>query len=116
MAFTKTRMLNYLGIVAWGDLAELTLYRDRNRHLVIYPKQYPKGTPSARTVKNRAAFSAAIAGWRALTENQQAQWRLAARRASVKMTGFNLYMSYKLNMDQAALDTIARQTHTTLVQ
>lgn len=115
MAFTKTRLLNYLGFVQWGDLAELTLYRDRYRQLVVYPKQYPKGVPSARTIAVRSAFLAAITAWKALTQNQQAQWRLAARRSNAKMTGYNLFLSYFLKPDPAALATIERQTYTALV-
>jgi len=112
----KKRLLSWLGLLSWGDIAEFTLYRDRFRQLVIYPKQYPKSTVPAFQRRQRDLFKIAVEKWNSLTNDQRAQWSLAARRASLRMTGYNLFIAVALLPDPPALDTIARQTATVLYQ
>lgn len=105
---------NLFGLVLWGDIAELTMYRSRTGKVVYYQKNYPIASPSACQLARRAQFAAAATAWKALSATQRAQWRLAAARASLTATGYNAYLHFKLADEPAAMATLARQTGTTL--
>lgn len=110
----QKRLLSWLGLISWGDIGELTLYRDRFRQLVIYPKQYPKHLRPFFQDRQQKLFTIAVNTWNNLTDDQRAQWKLAAQRASLRMTGYNLFIALSLIPDDEARQTIARQTSTTL--
>jgi len=103
-----------LGLITWGDLAEFTIYRNRRHKIIWYPKSYPVANPTPYQLAARAAFTAASAAWRALSQAERDQWKLAAARASLCATGYNAYLHFSLNPDAAALATLARQTDTEL--
>lgn len=115
MAFTKRSLLPLLGLAIWGDLGELTLYRARDRKLVVYPKQYPKDRESYWRNQQRLAFAAAAFTWRSLPEWRREEWRLAAKRASLVMTGYNLWMAHALRPCLRAIRTLEHQTNTYLL-
>jgi hypothetical protein len=106
--------LFFLGFVQWGDIAELTTYRRPDGRVVLFAKTYPDKPPSPAQIAVRTHFLAAATRWRSLLPAERGQWNLAARRASLCMSGRNLHCAAYLNPDPAALATIARQTHTTL--
>jgi len=107
-------LLSWLGLVSWGDIAELTLYRDRYRQLVVYQKQYPKSIVPFFQGRQRDLFKIAVSNWKKLPNGKKQQWTLAARRASLRMTGYNLYIAATLIPDPPAIATLQRQTKTTL--
>jgi len=108
------QLLFLLGFLQWGDFAELTMYRRPDGRVVIFAKSYPDKPSSPAQLAQQARFLAAGRAWRHLTKEQRRQWKLAAARASLCMTGRNLHASAYLAPDPFALATIARQTGTTL--
>ncbi len=112
MAFTVPWQL--MGIWVSGDVGELTIYTDRFGRKVPFPKSPPKEPPSPRQVHQRERFRLAHVAWKALTDVEKEQLELATNRGSVVMTGQNLFISVALNNSQDGLDTLARQTNTTL--
>lgn len=116
MAFEpKPSLFSTLGTVIWGDFGTLTMYRSKRKKLVIFKKTWPDKPPSDRQLAWRATWSAAAAAWRALTHGQRTQWSLAARRASLCATGYNLWLHWKLTADDAAIRTLQNQTKTQLL-
>lgn len=116
MAFEpRPGLLSLLGLVAWGDIGELTCYKSKRKKIVWLFKTYPEKPASPLQLERRAAWSAAAAEWQTLTKAQKHQWDLAARRASLCLHGFNLWMHWKITADETAIRTLERQTHTTLL-
>jgi len=109
------RIYSHFGFVIWGDIANLTMYRRYDGRLVIFKKTWPDKPPSAKQLADRAQFKAAATAWRALAAAQRAQWTLAAHRGCMPATGYNLFMHWQRKGDEAAIQTIERQTHTTLL-
>ena len=106
----KKRLFNYLGFVAWGDIGPLTYYKRPDKRVVVFAKTWPCIGPSPAQVTQRTAFLAAATSWRANTAVQRANWNNAARRASLCMTGYNMWLFWKLTGDTHAIATIQRQT------
>jgi len=115
MAHQPPRTLfNFLGLVSWGDIADLTIYRNKRGKLVWLKKTWPDKPPSPTQIIQRDRLIAAATDWRRLTRDQQQQWHTAARRASLSMHGYTLFVSFHMRPDPRALQTLARQTSTTL--
>lgn len=103
------------GYTAWGDFANLTLYRGHRCELIVFAKTWPDKPPSAHQLDQRAAFQAAAQAWSALTPAKRENWRLAAARTSLCATGYNLWMHWHLTGDNSAIETIERQTGLDLI-
>jgi len=114
-ATPPTRLLTYLGLVAWGDLGPYTIYRSHRARIVWVPKSWPAKPPSPLQILQRAAYRSALLAWLAKPAAYKAQWHLAARRASLCMHGLNLYLHAVLTQDTSAIATLERQTATTLL-
>lgn len=104
-----------LGLLAWGDLADLTWYRSKRGNVVVIAKTWPDKPPSDEQLAHRAKFKQAIDQWNALTRSAKARWTTAARRAWLCMHGLDLFLHWKLTGDEPAIRTIERQTATTLI-
>jgi len=111
----KTRLLNYLGFVAWGDIGNLTIYRRYDRRLVIFGKTWPVKPATPKQATERARFAAAAVAWRALTPAQRQQWTLAAQRASLPLTGYNLWQFWQATANAPPIRALQRQTNTDLI-
>jgi len=109
-----TLPLSLMGLVIYGDLGPLTMYKSGRGKIVTFLKTWPDRPASYYQVLDRGRFAAAAYSWTQLPTDEKADWNLAARRASLCMTGFNLYMYCWLAPDNSSIRTIARQTHTTL--
>ena len=107
-------LLSVLGLVAYGDLGPLTMYKSKAGKIVAFAKTWPDRPPSYYQVLDRGRFLAAAHSWTDLPQTQKDQWNLAARRASLCCTGYNLYMYCWLAPDNSSVQTIARQTGCTL--
>jgi len=116
MAFEPDpHLLNYIGWIAWGDIGEMTCYVSKRGKTVWLKKTYPDKPASPLQLERRAAWSAAAAAWNALTPTQRHQWNLAASRASLCAHGYDLWVHWRITGDQAAIETLERQTHTSLL-
>ena len=116
MPHAPTRQcLRILGCIIWGDLGPLTLYRDKQHKLVVFQKTWPEGPPSADQIIQRNKFRTAALAWNALTQAKRDQWSLAARRASLAMSGYNLFTWWHIHQDDHPIQAIQRQTFTQLL-
>jgi len=116
MASTTTRRLfSLLGLVAWGDIGPLTMYRRKDGRLVIFKKTWPNEKPTGDQLDQRSRYSCAALAWRALTPDKRTAWTQAAARASLCATGYNLFLHWKLSGDDSAIATLEHQTSTSLL-
>lgn len=103
------------GIVISGDFGDLSMFRGHQCQVIVYAKTWPDRPPSAEQLAHRALYKAAADAWRLLTPDAREQWHLAARRASLTMHGYNLWLHWKLTGDDQTIATLERQTNTTLL-
>ena len=104
-----------LGFVIWGDLGHLTIYRNKRGLVTWFEKTWPHKSPSPAQILQRAKFIEAAAAWQALTFLERRQWNLATARASLCMTGYDLFIHWRLSGDSAAIATLENQTRTSLL-
>lgn len=115
MAFQpKERLMSMCGLIAWGDIGELTMYKSRRNSVIVFTKTWPKKPPSPGQVTQRAKVIAGAQAWQAITPADRAQWELASKRASLCMNGYHAFMHFQLTPDAPALATLERQTRTDL--
>jgi len=105
---------NLLGFGVSGDVGGYTIYTDRKFRKVAFPIAPPEKPPSPAQINLRARFKTAQANWKAETDQVKQELEEACRRASIVMTGQNLYIKVALKNDNDALQTLAKQTGTTL--
>jgi len=111
----KPRLLSLLGLAFHGDVGQLTLYRRPDRRLVMFKKTWPNKPPTGHQLAARDRFKIAAITWNRLSDAQRAQWRTAARRASLRANGYNLWTWWQLIQDEPAVRTLEHQTKTTLL-
>lgn len=111
----QSDLLSYLGFNATGDLGPLTGYTNKQGKLVWFLKAPPTCPPSYWQVHQRNVFRLIAAAWQALTPTAREQWSLAEHRASLNMTGYNLFTWWSVHQDHAVIHTIERQTGTNLI-
>lgn len=110
-----TNLFNLFGQVIWGDFADLTMYRRPDGRLVVFAKTWPKKPASPAQQIQRDKLAAAAADWKAGPTNPKQNWDTAAKRASLCMHGYDLFMHWKLTGDRDAILTLERQTNTKLI-
>jgi len=112
---TPSHLFTVLGFVIWGDLGALTIYRNKRGLVVWFKKTWPDKPPSpAQTIQRQKIIDAAAA-WQSLSADSRVQWERASRRASLCATGYDIFVSWKLTGDDAAITTLQRQTDTVLL-
>jgi hypothetical protein len=105
---------NLLGIHASGDLADVTVYMDRHRRLVTFPKSPPQTPRTAAQEAHRQLWSIAVANWKTASTETRDAYERASLKASLMMTGHNVWMHFSFRRDAARLATLAAQTGETL--
>lgn len=109
------RRLNLFGLIIWGDFGPLTIYKNRHKKMVAYPRTYPEKPPSPLQTTNRQTFKVAANDWHHLPKATQDKWEKATRTLSLQVTGFNLYMHWRLQWDDSYVRTIERQSQIALI-
>lgn len=99
-----------IGLVVSGDVAGMTIYTDRFMRKVWFPQAPPKCPPTDMQRKQRWRFVQAMADWSAQTDQVKADWEQITKRASLVMTGHNLWVSVSLGGTFDALNTLRNQT------
>jgi len=110
------RLYSSLGFVVWGDLGPVTLYRNKRGKVVFFAKTWPHKPGSPAQLAQREKFIQAAAAWHALTSVARAEWEQATRRASLCLTGYDLFLHWSLTADDRAIRTLEHQTATKLLQ
>ena len=110
MAVKLRNMLSVLGLVTWGDIGPLTCYRNKRGALVFYAKAPPTTPASPAQQIYRDRWRLAVTAWNALAPEVRARWELASKRASLYITGYNLFVHYHTTGDGDGIITIELQT------
>lgn len=98
------------GLILAGDFGDLTFWHTkRAKRPIAIAKTWPDKPPTQAQTDQRNKFHAAILKWLALTPQQRANYRKAAQRLSLSMTGLNLFLAFQLRPDPTAKRTIERQ-------
>lgn len=108
-------LYSIFGFLIWGDLGPVTMYRNKQGKIVAFSKTWPDKPPSAEQEAQRLIFTEAAADWQTLTACQRGEWETASRRASLCMHGYDLFVHWKCCGDDQAIQTLERQTGTTLL-
>jgi len=105
---------NVMGLIVSGDVGDYTIYTDRFGKKVAFPKSPPKEPPTDLQVAIRDRFKTAQAAYMACTPQEKANWELLVQKASLCLTGQNLYISVAMTRRYGVLDTIMSQTGITV--
>lgn len=104
-----------MGFNVQGDLGGWTFYTTQRGEVVFFPKSPPLNPPTAKQMVQRCKFAQAGKLWKCKTEEAREQWRLAVRRANLRLTGYNLWTYWITTSDEPALRTIERETNLVLI-
>lgn len=115
MANILLDLLPLLGLNAQGDLGPITIYQSQRGARVWFPKQMKGKPPSPARTTQRNRFRLAAYLWRALSQSKRQAWLLAATRANLRVTGYNLWVYWILKRDLPTIRTIERLAHLSLV-
>jgi len=116
MAHTTDRaLLFFLGFVEWGDLGILTIYRNRKGKMVAFSKTWPDKPASPLQVIQRQRMSDAAIAWQALSPADRQEWETASLKASLCATGYNVFVHWQMLGDDSFIETLQRQTGTSLL-
>lgn len=110
MAIEIQPLTKILGFTVQGDLGGWTFYTSARRQLVFYPQAPPKEPASRDQTTMRNKFRAAAQAWNAQTRQHKANWQTAAKKAHLRITGYNLYTYWQTTRDTSTIATIERQT------
>lgn len=108
------KFANLLGLRVGGDLDGLTYYVNRQGKVTFFAKAPPTKPPTWKQTFQRNAFRLVAQLWRQQSQAQKAAYELITRRASLCMTGYNLFVHVELTLDQDTLRTLERQTGVTI--
>lgn len=111
----QDRKLNFLGFRPTGDLADLTSYTSKRNKVVWFKKAPPLKPPSLKQIHQRLLFGNAARGWKQLTQGTRDDWKTAAHRAHIHLSGYLLYMVWTLTPDRGPIRTIERISGITLL-
>lgn len=101
-------ILSFLGWRTQGDIGPWTFYTSRRNHLVFFIKAPPLEPPSLMQTRQRNRFRNAGFMWQAMSPIARSRWQLAASRARLAITGYNLFTHYVTKLDDATIHTVER--------
>jgi hypothetical protein len=110
----KDRILKVLALDLNGDVGGLTTYTNRRHKIIAFPQAPPTVPPTPNQIIQRARLRTIALAWLALGAPQRAMWRVAATRANLSISGWNLYAACKMRKDWSYAQTIENQTHIVL--
>lgn len=110
MRLDATRLFNFLGFNTQGDLGPWTFYTDARRNLVWFIKAPPLEPASYLQAHQRNKWRLATYDWRSLTAKQRNAWLAAAKRAYLRISGYNLFIYARTVHDPCTIATLEKQT------
>lgn len=110
------KRMNLIGLVLWGDLGPITMYKNHRNQMVAFLKTYPDRQASQAQAYYRDQLTIAAAEWRGLTAQQKADWQRAASKLSLHCTGYGLFIHARMGHDPAVVTTVERQSGISLYQ
>lgn len=110
------KLLRVMGWGHTGDLGPITFYTTRERVVVIYDKAPPLKPATSRQIVRRNRWRNAAQNWQLLTPEQRARWHAAARRAKLRIHGYNLFVFWFTRQEPSYVRTIERQSGIQLLE
>jgi hypothetical protein len=99
-----------IGFRPTGDVWDYTLYTNKKGSLVCYVKTRPGKPFTARQLANMRQFTAIASLWTSLSPSAKRSWVDAARKATLSITAYNLFVYANMQPDRSTIRTIQRQT------
>lgn len=103
-----------LGLLVQGDLGFWTCYTKPRRRIVVYTRAPPRTPETFDQKHQRNKWSSDAAIWQQLSPGEREQWRLAAQRAALRITGYNLFLHARSDTNSNTHATIAKRYALTL--
>jgi hypothetical protein len=103
-------LLSWCGIDLAGDIGPYTVYTNKNRKLVAFPRSPPKDPPTGAQLRQRYRFTLAIQNWNLLQASERTAWEELSLALSLPRTGLNVFIALSLNPDDASLQTAIDRT------
>jgi len=110
VAFSLPFPAAILGTNVQGDLGPLTMYTGTPGRVIYFLRAPPKEPPSPRQLHVLAKWVAAANLWWSLEDQQRETWLLIARRAGLRITGYNLFVWWAVVQDNGPIQTLELQT------
>lgn len=98
-----------------GDFGPFTMYTNKQHKLVAFLKAPPKEPPSGPQIALMQRFATAAHAWNQLDAPTRARWRLAVRRANLRIGANALHTYYLMQHDPDTIRTIEHQTNLQLL-
>lgn len=110
MASFQNLIIDYLGFNAQGDLGPVTIYQSQRGARIWFAKAPPEIPWTVGQLRQRTLFQMAGIAWQNLTPTQKKDYELAAQKAHLRITGYNLWVHACLKQDTSYIKTIIHQT------
>lgn len=104
----EQQLLPFLGLRTQGDLGPWTFYTNRRNRLVWFTKAPPLEPPSLMQTIQRNRFRNVAFIWQSLLPVTRERWLLAAKRARLAVTGYNLFTHFITIGSDATIHTVER--------
>ena len=101
-------ILRFLGFNTQGDLGPWTFYTSTSKGLVFYLKTPPDKPASYLQLHQRNQMRAAAVVWQTISQDLRDRWETAAKRAHLRITGYNLFTYFQFTRDEETINTIER--------
>lgn len=104
------KMMKIIGFDPTGDFGAITYYTTRRGRVVGYDKAPPLKPATSRQMVRRNRWRRAAECWQLLSPEQKEQWHAAARRARLRIHGYNLFLFFQTTQQWSLADAISRQS------
>lgn len=105
---------NLWGLEVSGDIGPFTIFTDRFGKKVNFLKAPPKEPASTMQVQQRSRFRSAQAEYQGLSKEEKREYEDLTKRASLCMTGQNLFIHVALRNTFGLLQTLQLQWNITV--
>ena len=103
-----------LGFLVQGDLGPWTCWTKPRRRIVVFLRAPPKTPATFDQIHQRNLWKEHARIWQQLSSEERSQWKLAAKLANLRITGFNLFLHARSNTNSNTHLTIAKRFALTL--
>lgn len=110
MKTALTGYMNILGLGIQGDIGDITCYRSTPGGVIWFTKAPPKCPATDLQNQLREKWRLIILDWTELPGASRAAWSLIVERASLSLSGINLYIWWRCSQDNSIIQTLERQT------
>lgn len=110
MALNLNLIIDLIGLNAQGDLGPVTIYKSQRGSRIWFAQAPPEIPWTIGQLRQRTLFKMAGIAWQNLTAEEKQTYELAAQKAHLRITGYNLWVHACLHQDVSFIETIIQQT------